>query len=149
RDCALIIYRNTAPLDKILQQIHDQKISGLIFSPGPGSPEEATLCLDLLKYAPEHLPLLGVCLGHQCLAHYYGSKVIHAKKIMHGMIDSINHNRSEIFENILTPMDVGRYHSLIVDEVIPPLKVIASANNEVMGVMHESLPRIGIQFHPE
>lgn len=149
RHCAVKIFRSTMPLEACLKTIAQEVPDALVFSPGPGTPEAATLCLELLAHAPESLPILGVCLGHQCLVHYYQGKVARAKEILHGKMSMLTHEDDGLFKDLPNPMPVGRYHSLSAAKVHAPLRVTAMAGNEVMAVAHRALPRVGVQFHPE
>lgn len=123
----------------------------IIISPGPGNPENPLdfgLCREVLEKAP--CPILGVCLGHQGLAHLYGSHIIKAPKPVHGYTSKVYHDGSGIFKDIPSPFSVMRYHSLIVDEVHAPLRVTGQTEDGIiMGLCHEEKPLYGVQFHPE
>jgi anthranilate synthase component II len=123
----------------------------LVISPGPGNPTESGISLRALAHFSGQIPVLGVCLGHQCLAHQFGARVERAILPMHGKISSVHHSAEGIFLNIPTPFNVTRYHSLIVSEPLPPdLQVTArTADGEVMGLQHRQHPTFGVQFHPE
>ncbi len=124
----------------------------IILSPGPGTPEQAGICLDLVTALPPEIPLLGVCLGHQVIGRAFGGKIGPAKKFMHGKVSMIKHDGKELFEGLDNPFLAGRYHSLAVDPGAVPevLKVTAvSEEGEVMGLKHRELPIWGVQFHPE
>ncbi len=126
----------------------------IVLSPGPCGPEQAGICLDLIKRAAEvRIPLLGVCLGHQCIGHAFGGNVIRAPLPMHGKISAIRHQGKGLFKDIPSPVQGARYHSLIVarDAQWPDaLEVTAETDDGlVMGLQHKSLPIHGIQFHPE
>lgn len=126
----------------------------IVLSPGPCGPEQAGICLDLIKRAAEvRIPLLGVCLGHQCIGHAFGGNVIRAPLPMHGKISAIRHQGKGLFKDIPSPVQGARYHSLIVarDAQWPDaLEVTAETDDGlVMGLQHKSLPIQGIQFHPE
>lgn len=122
----------------------------IILSPGPGRPEQAGFMMELIA-ALSHIPILGVCLGHQALAAHYGGTVTHAKRPLHGQAANLSHQGDGLFEGIASPMMVGRYHSLIA--TLPPsgpLQGIAySEEGELMALAHTSLPHYGVQFHPE
>lgn len=139
--------------DKVnMESINKDKYLGIIISPGPKNPKEAGLCLDIIDKFKGEIPILGICLGHQCIGHYFGGKIIKGKKPMHGKISEIKHNNKEIFYNIKNPLKVTRYHSLIIDKEKFPkvLKVTAETLDEViMGIKHNELPIYGVQFHPE
>ena len=128
------------------------KPQALLLSPGPCTPDEAGICLDLLARAPHDLPILGVCLGHQAVGQAEGGKVIRAKTLMHGKTDSIHHNGEGIFKDIPSPFTATRYHSLAIDRSSLPntLEVTAwTEDGEIMGVQHKDRPMYGVQFHPE
>lgn len=125
---------------------------GIIISPGPCTPNEAGICLDLIKALPEEIPLLGVCLGHQAIGQAYGGKVSRAKTIMHGKTSTITHANTGLFEGLPEQFEVTRYHSLSVERESLPnsLRVDAwTADGEIMGMSHVAKPIFGVQFHPE
>jgi len=125
---------------------------GLVISPGPGGPESAGISLDAVRAFLDRIPILGVCLGHQCIGQACGGKVVHARTLMHGKTSQIRHNGKGIFSMIENPMTATRYHSLAMDrESLPPdLEVCAdSEDGEVMGIRHVARPVFGVQFHPE
>ena len=125
---------------------------GIIISPGPCTPNEAGICLDLIKALPEEVPLLGVCLGHQAIGQAYGGKVSRAKTIMHGKTSTITHANTGLFEGLPEQFEVTRYHSLSVERESLPnsLRVDAwTADGEIMGMSHVAKPIFGVQFHPE
>ncbi len=124
----------------------------LIISPGPETPLQAGITLEVIKYFHDKIPILGVCLGHQALGMFFGGELVHIPYPMHGKMSEVVHNRHELFNNIESPCTVMRYHSLAIEGLENTgLKVIASSNddNVVMAVAHEQFPCIGIQFHPE
>ena len=125
--------------------------AGLVLSPGPRGPSEAGICLDLIKHCPQHLPLLGVCLGHQCLVAGQGGEVRRSIEPMHGRSSAIHHCGAGLFEGVASPTQVGRYHSLIaVPSARGPLRPTAwSVSGEIMAVQHVVSPWFGVQFHPE
>jgi len=126
---------------------------GVLVSPGPGTPEEAGICIDLIRWCGEnHKPLLGVCLGHQALAVAYGGTVTHAPELMHGKTSLVEHTGTGVFANVPSPFTATRYHSLAaVRESIPDdLDITAcTASGVVMGLAHRTSPLWGVQFHPE
>jgi anthranilate synthase component 2 len=125
---------------------------GIVLSPGPCTPNEAGICLDLISKAASTIPILGVCLGHQAIGQAFGGKVVRAPVPVHGKLSGISHSNSGIFRGINGPFKATRYHSLVVDRASLPGELIANAETEdnlVMGMMHESLPVHGVQFHPE
>jgi anthranilate synthase component 2 len=128
------------------------KPEAVLLSPGPCTPDEAGICLDLLREAPENLPILGVCLGHQAIGQATGGKVIRAKALMHGKTDNIHHTGQGVFRDLPSPFVATRYHSLAVErESLPDtLEITAwSADGEIMGLQHKTRPVHGVQFHPE
>lgn len=120
---------------------------GYVFSPGPGRPEEFPVMYDILQERNE--PVLGVCLGHQAIAEFFGGNVGYADEVVHGKRSPVEHDGSGVFEGVESPTVVGRYHSLVVDGVPDTLEVTARGAGEVMGVRHEDRPVHGVQFHPE
>ena len=126
--------------------------SHLVISPGPKTPEEAGICCELILSLAQKVPILGVCLGHQCIAAAFGAKVGFAKQLMHGKTSRIYHDGRTIFSGVPNPMEATRYHSLIVEnEGIPEcLEVSAwTEEREIMGIRHRQYPTEGVQFHPE
>jgi anthranilate synthase component II len=122
-----------------------------LISPGPCTPNEAGISLDLVAAcAAEHRPLFGVCLGHQAIGQHFGGKVVRAKELMHGKTSLVSHDGSGVFAGLPSPFVATRYHSLIVEDVPPSLVINArAADGTVMGFRHASLPIHGVQFHPE
>jgi anthranilate synthase component 2 len=127
--------------------------SHVILSPGPCGPEQAGICLDLIKLAHEKtVPLLGVCLGHQAIGHAFGGEVIRAPTPMHGKVDAIHHTGDSLFRHLPTPITATRYHSLIVKRDTMPEELLVTAETAdglVMGLRHAARPIHGVQFHPE
>ena len=124
----------------------------VLLSPGPCTPNDAGICLDLIKTAPANLPILGICLGQQSIGQAFGGKVSRAKEIMHGKISPIHHDGTGLFEGIANPFNATRYHSLAVErETLPDdLHVDAwTEDGEIMGLRHKERPIFGLQFHPE
>lgn len=125
----------------------------IVLSPGPCGPEQAGICLDLIKQAAAtKVPLLGVCLGHQSIGHAFGGKVVRAPMPMHGKISQIKHENRSVFRGLPSPFKATRYHSLIVEKASWPatLEITATTDDDmVMGLQHKELPIHGVQFHPE
>ncbi|MFQ3333820.1 MAG: anthranilate synthase/aminodeoxychorismate synthase-like glutamine amidotransferase [Woeseiaceae bacterium] len=148
-EAQVVVYRN----DKIgVADALKEKPSHLVISPGPGNPENAGNSIKLIEAFYEKIPILGVCLGHQCLVQYFGGNIIRAKQLMHGKASKINHDEKTIFRNLPNPFIAGRYHSLSVEALSVPdlLEVTATTDNqEIMGIRHRNLPIEGVQFHPE
>ena len=145
----LEIYRN----DKItVKGIKKRKPDSIVISPGPCTPNEAGVSCDVISYFSGKLPLLGVCLGHQCLGQVFGGEIVRAKRIMHGKISEIYHTKDPIFKGISSPFPATRYHSLVIKPSSLPkvFKKIAWTNKgEIMGIKHKEHPSWGVQFHPE
>jgi len=145
----LIVRRN----DKIsVDQAIAMEPEGIVLSPGPCTPNEAGICLDLVEKAGPTIPIFGVCLGHQAIGQTYGGKVVGAPKLMHGKVSEIQHNGRSVFRGINGNFKATRYHSLtIAPESVPEaLEVTAGSDDDVvMGLMHKTYPLHGVQFHPE
>lgn len=136
----------------IYKIINEVKPSHIILSPGPGIPDNAGICVELIQKLGAKIPILGVCLGHQAIARAYGGAIVKAKYPKHGKSSLIKHAGEGAFNNIKSPMNVGRYHSLIVsDKEIPDnIKITAwSDDSEIMALEHKSFSVWGVQFHPE
>jgi anthranilate synthase/aminodeoxychorismate synthase-like glutamine amidotransferase len=136
-----------------LDQLLARKPHGLVISPGPGAPQSAGQSLACVKgFSEAGIPVFGVCLGHQAIGEAFGGRVIRAPRIMHGKTSLIQHENKGVFRDLPNPFEATRYHSLIVDEVGFPdeLEITArTAEGEIMGLRHRSLPAEGVQFHPE
>lgn len=146
---ALRVFRN----DKIsLDAIAGLKPHSIIISPGPGFPKDAGISSSVVKEFSGKVPILGVCLGHQCIGEVFGGRVIKAARPMHGKTSMISHNGKEVFKGLPNPFAAIRYHSLIVERKTLPdcLEVTArTKDNEIMGLRHKKYPVWGVQFHPE
>jgi anthranilate synthase component 2 len=128
------------------------KPEGIVISPGPCDPDRAGICLDVVHLAAQGTPLLGVCLGHQCLGQAFGGTVVRAPAPMHGKVSDISHNSSKLFAGIPSPFSATRYHSLMVSRYGLPdcFDVTADSDDGVIqGLAHRTLPLFGVQFHPE
>ncbi len=160
------LYQNCVSLYNKVQVIRNDKISineikqlspqAIILSPGPGRPEDAGICVELIyQIITGHIqpiPLLGVCLGHQAIAIAVNGNVIQAQEISHGKSDLIFHQQNSLYKKLSLPFIAGRYHSLIVERVTLPPSLIIEAENQqqiIMGIRHNDLPIYGVQFHPE
>ena len=135
-----------------LAEVGELQPEGIVISPGPGRPEQAGICLDLIRHAGARVPILGVCLGHQCIGLAYGASVIRGPEPVHGKTSLIHHNGRGIFGGIPSPFPAARYHSLVVDRPTLPaqLEMTAwTADGLVMAVRHKIHPVQGVQFHPE
>lgn len=139
--------------DKItIEEIREMKPERIVLSPGPKSPSEAGVCMDVVKEFYDRIPILGICLGHQCIGQAIGGTVSYAKQLFHGKQSLISHDGSSIFTGIDTPIKVARYHSLAVqsDDLPDCLRVLArTADGEIMAMRHKEFPVVGLQFHPE
>ena len=144
-----LVYRNDA---LSVEEALGLQPQGVLLSPGPCTPNEAGICLDLLATAPDDLPILGVCLGHQAIGQAYGGDVVRAKQVMHGKTSPMFHEGKGIFAGLPNPFTATRYHSLSVEKsTLPPvLEVTAwTEDGEIMGFQHRHRPIQGVQFHPE
>ena len=134
------------------QAVLDRAPEAVVLSPGPCTPNEAGICLDLIKAAAGKLPMLGVCLGHQAIGQAFGGKVIRAPAPMHGKTSRVFHKGTDILQGVASPFTATRYHSLIVDSASLPEVLVPTAWTEdgiMMAMCHRSLPIFGVQFHPE
>ena len=147
--CELVIRRN----DEIsLDEIAALAPKHICISPGPCTPREAGISKDLVLRFAVNVPILGVCLGHQCIAEVYGGKIVRASTLMHGKSSTIRHNGNALLADLPTPFEAGRYHSLIVERSSFPrcLEIIAESDDgEIMALRHREFPVYGVQFHPE
>lgn len=144
----LQVFRNDQITLADLERLEPDKI---VISPGPGSPDDGGISNDVIQELGRRIPLLGVCLGHQCIGQVYGGKVSRAARLMHGKTSAVYHNGKGLFNGVPSPFNATRYHSLIVEEPLPEtLQVTAfTREGEVMGVRHKEYPVSGVQFHPE
>lgn len=133
------------------REIRARRPDAVVLSPGPCSPNEAGICLDVIKDLSEDIPIFGVCLGLQAIGQAFGGDVVRAPTPMHGKVSSIQHRASGIFRGLNGPFDATRYHSLVVERgnCPPDLTVTAEADGLIMGLQHARLPVHGVQFHPE
>jgi anthranilate synthase component II len=145
----VVVHRN----DKITSDdVIGDDPDAIVLSPGPCTPKEAGICLDLIAQASPTIPILGVCLGHQAIGHAFGGKVVRAPQPVHGKLSLIRHEGAGIFRGINAPFQATRYHSLVVDRPSMPKDLTVTADTDgglVMGLAHKRLPVHGVQFHPE
>ena len=145
----VLVYRN----DEIsIDDALGLNASHLCISPGPGTPDDAGISLEMIGAFSGKVPMLGVCLGHQCLVQHHGGNIVRAGRIMHGKTSQVAWKGSSLFEGMSQPFDAGRYHSLCAEDESLPGELTVTAKTwrgEIMGVMHESLLQEGVQFHPE
>jgi anthranilate synthase component 2 len=145
----VVVRRNDELTPEQVEALHPDRI---VLSPGPCTPQEAGISIDLIRHMAGKVPILGVCLGHQAIGAAFGGNIIRAPKLMHGKTSDVQHDGKTIFDGIASPMTCTRYHSLIVEEKGLPkdLEVSArTADGTIMGLRHRSLPVEGVQFHPE
>ncbi len=141
-----VVYRNNEIEMNELSKIY---FDAIVISPGPLSPNYAGITLDVIAQYHNSKPILGVCLGHQAIAQYFGAKITKAKLPRHGKVDKMKHNYVALFKDIPNEFSATRYHSLIAEELPSCLEINCMCNDEIMGIQHKSLPVFGIQFHPE
>ena len=135
-----------------LAEIDALKPEAVVISPGPCTPKEAGISNEVIREIGPKLPVLGVCLGHQCIGHVYGGAVVRAPRLMHGKTSPILHDNSGVFADLPSPFEATRYHSLIIDPPTVPDVLLVNAHTaegEIMGVRHQEFPIHGVQFHPE
>ncbi len=145
----VLVYRNDA-ID--IAGALELEPTHLVISPGPGRPEDAGVSLAMIGAFRERIPLLGVCLGHQCLVHHFGGAIVRAGRLMHGKTSMIKHDGQKLFAGLSQPFEAGRYHSLCAEHASLPKELVLTADTEqgeIMGVRHRTLPLEGVQFHPE
>lgn len=134
-----------------LEEIEELNPERIVISPGPGEPADGGISIDVIREFGPKLPVLGVCLGHQCIGEVYGGNVTRAPRLMHGKTSPVYHGNDGLFNGVPSPFQATRYHSLIVEEPLPDcLQIIAfTSEGEVMGLRHKEYPVVGVQFHPE
>jgi anthranilate synthase/aminodeoxychorismate synthase-like glutamine amidotransferase len=147
--CQVEVHRN----DRIsVEQIAQRKPERIVISPGPCTPQEAGISVEMIQKLAGKIPILGVCLGHQAIGAAFGGKIIRAPKLFHGKTSQIRHDGSGVFRGLPNPFTATRYHSLIVERKSLPaeLQVTAETDDEIiMGIQHRQYPLMGVQFHPE
>ncbi|MBT8099598.1 MAG: aminodeoxychorismate/anthranilate synthase component II [Gammaproteobacteria bacterium] len=145
----VLVYRNDAiGVDEAVKL----DLTHLVISPGPGRPDDAGVSLEMIAAFENRLPILGVCLGHQCLVQHFGGRIVRADRLMHGKTSNAKHDGKTIYAGLPQPLEVGRYHSLCAEQETLPDELTLTAETgrgEIMGVRHRSLPLEGVQFHPE
>jgi anthranilate synthase/aminodeoxychorismate synthase-like glutamine amidotransferase len=143
------VYRNDAIG---LAEARALEPSHLVVSPGPGRPDDAGVSLALIDAFAGRVPVLGVCLGHQCIVQHFGGRIVSAERLMHGKTSVVRHDGATIYRGVSNPFEAGRYHSLAADRSAMPPELVVTArteDGEIMGVRHASLAIEGVQFHPE
>ena len=148
-DVDVVVKRNDEVSIDEIKKLQPKRIC---ISPGPGRPENAGVSCEVIRELGPRIPVLGVCLGHQCIAQVFGGEVVRAEKLMHGKTSMIHHRGRGVFENLAEPLEATRYHSLIVRrESLPDsLEITAETDEkEIMGLQHRQYPIYGVQFHPE
>jgi len=143
------IFRN----DKItLKGIRKMKPKRIVISPGPGEPKDAGISKDVILEFGQKIPILGVCLGHQCIGELFGGRIVGARTLMHGKTSFIYHDGKDVFKGVKNPFEATRYHSLVVERKSFPKTLAITAetkDKEIMGLKHKTYPVYGVQFHPE
>jgi anthranilate synthase/aminodeoxychorismate synthase-like glutamine amidotransferase len=145
----VVVYRNDQITIPAIKQMRPTRI---VISPGPGTPRDAGISNAVIQALSGTLPILGVCLGHQCIGQVFGGKIVRAKRIMHGKVSPVQHDKKKLFRGIQNPMTATRYHSLLIENRTFPkvLKITAKTKqNEIMALEHRTHPTYGVQFHPE
>ncbi|HEX67765.1 MAG TPA: aminodeoxychorismate/anthranilate synthase component II [bacterium] len=145
----VLVYRNNA---LSMEEIEKLSPDYIVISPGPCTPREAGISVEVIKEFSGKIPILGVCLGHQSIAYAFGGKIISARRLMHGKTSQIFHDGKTIFKGLPNPFEATRYHSLAVDEKTLPVEFEVSAraeDGEIMGIRHRKFVLEGVQFHPE
>jgi anthranilate synthase component 2 len=145
----VVVFRN----DQVsLEEIEALNPAHMVISPGPCTPDEAGISVPAIRRFAEHIPILGVCLGHQSIGRAFGGRIVHAKQLMHGKTSPIHHLDTGVFRGLKEPLVATRYHSLVIERDSLPAALEITAwtdDGEIMGVRHRSLPVEGVQFHPE
>lgn len=134
------------------EDIKDMDIDAIVISPGPCSPKEAGISVDVIKMYKDKYPILGVCLGHQSIGYAFGANIVKAKRLMHGKTSMISHDNEGLYKDLPNPFKAVRYHSLVIDKSTLSDEFIVDAvaeDGDIMGIRHKALPIFGVQFHPE
>lgn len=134
-----------------LADVRAMRPSHIVISPGPGTPDDGGVSMDVIREIGPSTPVLGVCLGHQCMGQIFGGRVVRAPRLMHGKTSTIYHKDTPLFTGVPSPFEATRYHSLIVEEPLPESLMVTAFTEvgEVMGLKHREYPVVGVQFHPE
>lgn len=143
------VYRNNAISIEAIQAINPKYI---VISPGPCDPDQAGISLDIIRTFAGKIPILGVCLGHQCIGQAFGGEIVRADKVMHGRVSDIYHHQQGIFKQLSSPLSVTRYHSLVIEKKTLPSCFDITAwtdADEIMAIKHKTMALEGVQFHPE
>jgi len=144
-----LVFRN----DKInLKELGKLSFDRIVISPGPGRPKDSGISCSVIDKFYKKMPVLGVCLGHQCIGSLFGGRIVKAREIMHGKVSLINHNKRDLFKGIKNPFSATRYHSLIIEKKSLPKNFVITAdvkNGIIMGIKDKNFPLYGVQFHPE
>ncbi|EQI01481.1 glutamine amidotransferase of anthranilate synthase/aminodeoxychorismate synthase family protein [Clostridioides difficile F314] len=146
---AVVVKRNNEIKISDIEELNPEVI---VLSPGPCSPKEAGICIDIVEHFKGKKPILGICLGHQTIGHVFGGDIIKAQQPVHGKVYSINHTNKGVFRGLKNPLNVTRYHSLIIDSNTVPKELEITAitdKGEIMGIRHKKYLIEGVQFHPE
>lgn len=142
-----LVYKHNEISIAEIEKLDPEKI---VISPGPKRPEDSGISREVVQKFYTKKPILGVCLGHECIGQIFCSKIVHAKKIMHGKTSKINHGKDKLFKGVKNPFEAARYHSLVIDKTPEEFELIAwTNNNEIMAIKHRKYPLYGVQFHPE
>ncbi|MGA0378501.1 MAG: anthranilate synthase component II [Ilumatobacteraceae bacterium] len=144
-----VVVRND---EHTVEQLLGMACDAILISPGPGRPEDAGVTCELIRAAAGRVPLLGVCLGHQAIGHVFGATIVRAPELRHGKTSHVSHDADGIFSSLSSPLEVTRYHSLVIDPASLPRELVVTATTSdgiVMGVRHQQYAMEGVQFHPE
>jgi anthranilate synthase component II len=146
----IVVKRND---EVTLADIENLKPEAIVISPGPGRPEQAGICVDVIQNFYERIPILGICLGHQAIGHSFGARIEKAEKIMHGKVSKLHRIEGNLFQSLPVEIEVMRYHSLVINQDTLPdfFQVLATSmdDDEIMAIKHNQYPLYGMQFHPE
>jgi len=148
--CQIMVYRNNIKLDELNKIIQNFHPSLIVIGPGPSTPENAGVCLELIKIYYSKIPIFGVCLGHQCIIKAFNGTIKKCRRPVHGKPSQVIHDNRGIFQNIRNPFQAGRYHSLIAENIPADFVISATTDDKiVMAIRHKKYNLIGVQFHPE